>query len=421
MSICNICPRGCRVPRRESIHGQGAVGYCRTGMLPIVSRAALHHWEEPCISGTRGAGTVFFAGCNLSCVYCQNYEISELRRGIEISVERLAEIYRELIARGAHNIDLVTPTHFTHAVFQSLREPLPVPVVYNCGGYESVHTVAFLRKKIQCWLPDLKYSDAAAAERYSSAPDYFEKAVSAIEQMFRQTGPYEIGADGILKKGVLIRHLILPGQIKNTKGVLEYVAETFRKGDVLFSLMRQYTPHGRAEEFPKSTAGLPMKNTKRRKRTWKRSVLKTAMSSRKNLPIKVLSPFLTGQEWNAPRKGIQKNKASMKNVRRIPRASFDMPFDLKRFLLLQFLHECFFIHKETGVLRLTDGAVFIRGGDGERYFLSADCLYGGSCLDCLSHGGGRVVADGDETAYRSLFRRQAGCKSGDGSLFHKGG
>lgn len=200
MSICNICPRGCRVPRRESVHGQGAVGYCRTGMLPIVSRAALHHWEEPCISGTRGAGTVFFAGCNLSCVYCQNYEISELRRGIEISVERLAEIYRELINQGAHNIDLVTPTHFTHAVFQSLREPLPVPVVYNCGGYESVHTVAFLRKKIQCWLPDLKYSDAAAAERYSSAPDYFEKAVSAIEQMFRQTGPYEIGADGILKK-----------------------------------------------------------------------------------------------------------------------------------------------------------------------------------------------------------------------------
>ena len=123
-------------------------------------------------------------------------------------------------------------------------------MVYNCGGYESVHTVAFLRKKIQCWLPDLKYSDAAAAERYSSAPDYFEKAVSAIEQMFRQTGPYEIGADGILKKGVLIRHLILPGQMKNTKGVLEYVAETFRKGDVLFSLMRQYTPHGRAEEFP---------------------------------------------------------------------------------------------------------------------------------------------------------------------------
>lgn len=334
MSICNICPRGCRVPRRESIHGQGAVGYCRTGMLPIVSRAALHHWEEPCISGTRGAGTVFFAGCNLSCVYCQNYEISELRRGIEISVERLAEIYRELIDRGAHNIDLVTPTHFTHAVFQSLKEPLPVPVVYNCGGYESIHTVAFLRKKIQCWLPDLKYSDAAAAERYSSAPDYFEKAMPAIEQMFRQTGPYEIGADGILKKGVLIRHLILPGQMKTRRAFWNMWRKRFVKGMFFSALCGSTRLTEERKSFLKSTAGLPMKNTKRRKRTWKRSVLKTAISSRKNLPIKVLSPFLTGQGWNALRKAIQKNKASMKNVRRMPRASFDMPFDLKRFLLV---------------------------------------------------------------------------------------
>lgn len=250
MSICNLCPRRCRVARRQSIAGDGPVGYCRTGMLPIVSRAALHHWEEPCISGTRGAGTVFFAGCNLSCVYCQNYEISELRKGTEISVRRLREIYFELIAQGAHNIDLVTPTHFTHAVYQSLAEPLPVPVVYNCGGYESVHTVAFLRKKIQIWLPDLKYSSSRAAARYSRAPDYFDRATAAIEQMFRQTGPYEMGPDGLLRKGVLIRHLILPGQLDNTKGVLEYIAETFRPGDVLFSLMRQYVPCGRASEFP---------------------------------------------------------------------------------------------------------------------------------------------------------------------------
>lgn len=250
MSICNLCPRRCRVARRQSITDDGPVGYCRTGMLPIVSRAALHHWEEPCISGTRGAGTVFFAGCNLSCVYCQNYEISELRKGTEISVRRLREIYFELIAQGAHNIDLVTPTHFTHAVYQSLAVPLPVPVVYNCGGYESVHTVAFLRKKIQIWLPDLKYSSSRAAARYSSAPDYFDRATAAIEQMFRQTGPYELGPDGLLRKGVLIRHLILPGQLENTKGVLEYIAETFRPGDVLFSLMRQYVPCGRAAEFP---------------------------------------------------------------------------------------------------------------------------------------------------------------------------
>ena len=250
MSFCNVCPRSCKVDRKQSIHDKGRAGYCRSGMLPIVSRAALHHWEEPCISGTRGAGTVFFAGCNLSCVYCQNYEISELMHGEEISVERLRQIYFELIAQGAHNIDLVTPTHFTHAIFQSLREPLPVPVVYNCGGYESVHTVAFLRKKIQCWLPDLKYSLREPAARYSDAPDYFEKATAAIEQMYRQTGPYEIGSDGILKKGVLIRHLILPGNLENTKGVLRYVAETFAPGQVLFSLMRQYVPWGRAAEFP---------------------------------------------------------------------------------------------------------------------------------------------------------------------------
>lgn len=250
MSFCNVCPRSCKVDRKQSIHEKGRAGYCRSGMLPIVSRAAPHHWEEPCISGTRGAGTVFFAGCNLSCVYCQNYEISELMHGEEISVERLRQIYFELIAQGAHNIDLVTPTHFTHAIFQSLREPLPVPVVYNCGGYESVHTVAFLRKKIQCWLPDLKYSLREPAARYSDAPDYFEKAIAAIEQMYRQTGPYEIGSDGILKKGVLIRHLILPGNLENTKGVLRYVAETFAPGQVLFSLMRQYVPWGRAAEFP---------------------------------------------------------------------------------------------------------------------------------------------------------------------------
>ena len=250
MSFCNVCPRSCKVDRKQSIHEKGRAGYCRSGMLPIVSRAALHHWEEPCISGTRGAGTVFFAGCNLSCVYCQNYEISELMHGEEISVERLRQIYFELIVQGAHNIDLVTPTHFTHAIFQSLREPLPVPVVYNCGGYESIHTVAFLRKKIQCWLPDLKYSLREPAARYSDAPDYFEKATAAIEQMYRQTGTYEIGSDGILKKGVLIRHLILPGNLENTKGVLRYVAETFAPGQVLFSLMRQYVPWGRASEFP---------------------------------------------------------------------------------------------------------------------------------------------------------------------------
>ncbi len=250
MSLCNLCPRACKIVRKENLESAGRLGYCQSAMRPVISRAALHHWEEPCISGTKGAGTVFFAGCNLSCVYCQNYEISERRKGIEVSVERLREIYFELIGEGAHNIDLVTPTHYTHAIFQSLREPLPVPVVYNCGGYESVHTVRFLKKKVQCWLPDLKYYGEGPAGRYSDAPDYFQKASAAIEQMFRQTGPYEIGSDGLLKKGVLIRHLILPGQVEDTKRILEYIADTFDEGDVLFSLMRQYTPAGRAADFP---------------------------------------------------------------------------------------------------------------------------------------------------------------------------
>lgn len=250
MSLCNLCPRACKVNRPASASDKGTFGFCRLGMRPVVARAALHFWEEPCISGKGGAGTVFFTGCNLRCVYCQNYEISKRQKGIEISVARLREIYFELIAQGAETIDLVTPTHFTHAIYQSLKEPLPVPVVYNCGGYESVHTVAFLRRKIQCWLPDLKYADATLASRYSGAPDYFEKATGAMEQMVRQTGPYQIGANGILQKGVLIRHLILPGQVENTKAVLRYVAETFAPGEVLFSLMRQYIPAGRAADFP---------------------------------------------------------------------------------------------------------------------------------------------------------------------------
>ena len=250
MSVCNLCPRACKIDRKESLASKGFLGYCQSAMLPVISRAALHHWEEPCIAGTRGAGTVFFSGCNLSCVYCQNYEISERRKGIEVSIERLRDIYFELIKAGAHNIDLVTPTHYTHAIFQSLKDPLPVPVVYNCGGYESVHTVAFLRRKVQCWLPDLKYYNSSVSTRYSDASDYFEKASAAIEQMFRQTGPYQMDTHGILQKGVLIRHLILPGQVEDTKRILEYVADTFAPGDVLFSLMRQYTPCGRASEFP---------------------------------------------------------------------------------------------------------------------------------------------------------------------------
>ena len=233
---CSICPRACGAERPG--------GFCGMGELPVVSRAAPHFWEEPCISGERGSGAVFFAGCNLRCVFCQNYDISALRRGKEISVERLREIFSELIAQGVHNINLVTGTHFAAAIREAL-EPLPsVPAVWNCGGYESVDTLRALEGKIQIYLPDLKYSDARLAGELSAAPDYPRTAAAAIREMFRQTGPYVLDGDGMLVRGVMIRHLVLPGQLDNTFGVLDWIAETFRPGDVLVSLMGQYTPNG---------------------------------------------------------------------------------------------------------------------------------------------------------------------------------
>lgn len=221
------------------------------GVRPVVARAGLHFWEEPCISGTKGSGTVFFSGCTLRCVYCQNYEISSEGRGREISISRLREIYEELIAQGAHNINLVTPTHFTEAILQSLEQPLPVPVVYNTNGYESVENLKRLEGRIQIYLPDVKYSDDALALRYSHAKEYFQTAKRAVREMFRQTGSYRISEEtGLLERGVVIRHLLLPNHVENTLRVIDWVAETFDPGEVLFSLMRQYVPHGRAAEYP---------------------------------------------------------------------------------------------------------------------------------------------------------------------------
>ncbi len=217
---------------------------------PVVARAALHMWEEPPISGKRGAGTVFFSGCNLRCVFCQNSVISQEGFGRPVTVERLRKIFKELIAQGAHNIDLVTPTHFAHAVAQALSEPLGVPVVWNSGGYESVETLSTLEGKVQVYLPDLKYLDPERARRYSAAPDYPEAAQAAILEMFRQTGPCVFDSDGLLVRGTLIRHLLLPGGLPEAKAVMDWVAETFPKGSVYFSLMSQYIPLGRAEKFP---------------------------------------------------------------------------------------------------------------------------------------------------------------------------
>ncbi|MDD3886824.1 MAG: hypothetical protein PHI35_08125 [Victivallaceae bacterium] len=250
---CRLCPHCCGALRPESASENTKLpGICASPRRPVVARAALHHWEEPVISGSRGAGTVFFSGCNLHCVFCQNYAISSMRQGREISVERLRAIYFELIGQGAHNIDLVTPGHFADAVLASLSEPVPVPVVWNSNGYDSIDTLRRFEGKVQIFLPDLKYADNELAAKYSGAADYFEIAAAAILEMYRQTGPYRIGDDGVMQSGVIIRHLILPGCVENSLRVMRWVEEHFRPGEVMFSLMRQYLPCGRVsdKEFP---------------------------------------------------------------------------------------------------------------------------------------------------------------------------
>ena len=237
--ICTLCPRRCAALRTET----AGEGFCAMPSAPVVARAMLHRWEEPCLSGTRGSGAVFFSGCVLGCVYCQNGRISREGFGRTVSVPRLREIFLELIAQGAHNIDLVSPTPFAPAIREALEEPLPVPVVWNTGGYERVETLRSLEGRVQIWLPDMKYADRALAERYSGAADYFE---AAIVEMHRQAGDYVI-EDGLLRRGVVIRHLLLPGALDNAKAVMDWVSKTFRPGQVLFSLMAQYTPQPGAE------------------------------------------------------------------------------------------------------------------------------------------------------------------------------
>ena len=236
--ICTLCPRRCGAERTDTRAG----GLCGMPAAPVVARAMLHQWEEPCLVGDPGAGCVFFSGCNLRCCFCQNGTISREGFGKPISVERLRDIFRELIAQGAACLDLVTPTHFTPAILEALGdEKWPVPVVWNCGGYESVETLRLLEGKVQVYLPDLKYALPGPAKRYSGAEDYFERASAAILEMYRQTGPYVL-EDGRLRRGVVIRHLQLPGELENTRRCIDWVAETFRPGEVLFSLMSQYTP-----------------------------------------------------------------------------------------------------------------------------------------------------------------------------------
>lgn len=246
--LCRQCPRNCGARREESVPG----GVCAMPSLPVVARAALHFWEEPPISGKRGSGTVFFSGCPLRCVFCQNSTISQDGFGKPVTVGRLREIFEELVAQGAHNVNLVTPTHFTHAVIEALERggPLPVPVVWNTGGYENLETLRSLEGKVQVYLPDLKYLDRERSRRYSAAPDYPEVAAAAIREMVRQTGPCVFDGEGLLKRGVVIRHLLLPGGLPEARAVMDWVAESFEPGTVRFSLMSQYVPLGRAAEYP---------------------------------------------------------------------------------------------------------------------------------------------------------------------------
>ena len=242
MSACTLCPRMCGVDREK-----GELGFCGKPESLYAARAALHFWEEPPISGEHGSGAVFFSGCSLGCGFCQNTEISQKRFGKEITTQRLREIFEELIDQGAHNINLVTPTHFLPRILPALEPKLPVPVVYNCGGYERVETLRMLEGKVDIYLPDLKFAEPELAKQLCGAADYFPVAARAIDEMLRQVGPYRIGDDGLMKSGVIIRHLVLPGQLENTKAVIDYVSAHFPPHTVLFSLMSQYTPQPGAQ------------------------------------------------------------------------------------------------------------------------------------------------------------------------------
>jgi len=241
---CTLCPRRCGVDRTR-----GQLGFCKMPGQVHAARAGVHYWEEPVISGSFGSGAVFFSGCTLKCAFCQNYDISQENFGKPMTSAELRAAFERLIDEGVQNINLVTPTHFLPDILPALEPKLPVPVVYNCGGYESVETLRQLEGKIDVYLPDFKYSDNALAKKLSSAPDYFETASAAILEMYRQVGK-PVLEDDEMKRGVLVRHLVLPGCVDNSLGVLDWVAEHFRSGDILFSLMSQYVPMGRAVEMP---------------------------------------------------------------------------------------------------------------------------------------------------------------------------
>lgn len=242
--ICNACPRECSVDRAVKR------GACRMPESFVVARAARHDWEEPCISGTRGSGTVFFSGCSLGCVFCQNHEISSESFGKEITDDRLMRIFDELTASGVHNINLVNPTHYAERLARVLKEYKPkIPIVYNSGGYEKVETLRKLEGLIDIYLPDLKYISPDRSLKYSRAENYFEYAAPAVKEMIRQTGSAVLDSEGIMLKGTIIRHLILPKNTNQSVKIIEWLAENV-PNDTYISLMSQYTPIVRSEEYP---------------------------------------------------------------------------------------------------------------------------------------------------------------------------
>jgi putative pyruvate formate lyase activating enzyme len=258
LDSCKLCPRNCGVNRLK-----GQIGFCQSGIGVKVARVSLHHWEEPCISGARGSGTVFFSECNLKCVFCQNHSISHKGVGKEISIERLADIFIEQQQRNAHNINLVTPTHFVPQIIESIKiarnKGLLIPIVYNSNGYENMETIKALKGYIDIYLPDLKYYDDKYAVKYSKAPGYFEIASKAIKEMYSQIGEPEFDEAGMMKKGVIIRHLMLPGLMFDSKKIIDYIYKSFGNS-VYISLMNQYTPVNNVDKYPEINKSLNPKH-----------------------------------------------------------------------------------------------------------------------------------------------------------------
>ena len=254
---CELCPRKCGVNRSS-----GEVGFCGADDKIKIARAALHFWEEPCISGEKGSGTVFFSCCNMKCVFCQNYGISTENKGKNITTGELAATFLDLQKKGANNINLVTPTHYVPQIINALdiakKDGLELPVVYNSGGYESAETIKLLSGYVDVYMPDMKYFTDKFAIKYSKAPGYFETAKMAISEMYKQVGKPVFDDDGMMKRGVLVRHMMMPGFLSETKRILDYLHDEYGD-DIYISLMSQYTPMPKVRDIPKLNRRIDMK------------------------------------------------------------------------------------------------------------------------------------------------------------------